>query len=53
MTALGGRVAGLVVEPDDLSEPLDAHGPALRDAEDTEGNASLATPQVVFGEPFH
>ena len=49
---LRGRVSRLVVEPDDLGQPLDGHGPALRDAEDTEGNACLAAPQVVFGEPF-
>ena len=49
---LRGRVARLVVEPQDLSQSLDAHGPALRDAEDTEGNARLATPQLVLGEPF-
>jgi hypothetical protein len=46
------RVARLIVQPDDVSEPFDRHRAALRDAEHPQRQSCLPAPERVFRDPF-
>ena len=47
---LRGRIPRLVVEPEHVGQPLEAHRTALGDAEHAERHTGLATPELMLRE---
>jgi hypothetical protein len=49
---LGGWVARLIVDPENVSEALDADRTPLRDTEHPQRKSGFAAAELMLGEPF-
>jgi len=45
-------IARLIVEPEDVGEPLHADRASLSDAKDAKGHSRLATAELMLGQPL-